>query len=513
MSKCKFCQAELEEDSLICPSCGGDNSPASEPAPSEETPAPETTTPETAAPAEPAETAPEETPETASEEAPSEDAAPVEAAPAESAETQSAPIKEGIKSPGKIALAVAAVVVLLAVLIALVVAGTGSKDAAETTAPTTAETVPATIPADGNPDDVTCKGSYTDSDEAVLADRDTVVATIGDSTLTNSQLQVYYWMEVQGFLTSYGGYAPYFGLNPSQSLDTQLCPQAEGLTWQQYFLQSALNNWQQMQAMSTQATEEKLTMDDESKSYLENLDSTLEEIAKSYSIDVDELMLKNFGAGADVEDYRHFQQLYHTGYPYFNHKTSQLVPTDKDLEDFFAAHEQDYANGGLTKEDTFVDVRHILLMVEGGTTDDEGKTTYSDEEWAACQQEAQQVLDTWLAGDKTEESFAQLATEKTEDPGSQTTGGLYERVPEGQMVQAFNDWCFDESRKSGDYGLVKTEYGYHVMYFVRSYPQWTYFTQRDWVNEKTQQMISELVQEYPMEVSYEKIRLGDVGMG
>ena len=34
------------------------------------------------------------------------------------------------------------------------------------------------------------------------------------------------------------------------------------------------------------------------------------------------------------------------------------------------------------------------------------------------------------------------------------------------MVKAFNDWCFDESRQPGDTGIVKTSYGYHVMYFV-----------------------------------------------
>ncbi len=33
------------------------------------------------------------------------------------------------------------------------------------------------------------------------------------------------------------------------------------------------------------------------------------------------------------------------------------------------------------------------------------------------------------------------------------------------MVQAFNDWCFDGSRKPGDTGIVETNYGYHVMYF------------------------------------------------
>ena len=34
------------------------------------------------------------------------------------------------------------------------------------------------------------------------------------------------------------------------------------------------------------------------------------------------------------------------------------------------------------------------------------------------------------------------------------------------MVTNFNDWCFDESRQAGDTGIVETEYGYHVMYYV-----------------------------------------------
>ena len=34
------------------------------------------------------------------------------------------------------------------------------------------------------------------------------------------------------------------------------------------------------------------------------------------------------------------------------------------------------------------------------------------------------------------------------------------------MVTNFNDWCFDESRKTGDTGIVESTYGYHVMYYV-----------------------------------------------
>ena len=46
-------------------------------------------------------------------------------------------------------------------------------------------------------------------------------------------------------------------------------------------------------------------------------------------------------------------------------------------------------------------------------------------------------------------------------------------VTEGSMVEEFNDWCFDSSRKAGDTDIVKTDYGYHIMYYVgRTTPQW-----------------------------------------
>ena len=114
-----------------------------------------------------------------------------------------------------------------------------------------------------------------------------------------------------------------------------------------------------------------------------------------------------------------------------------------------------------------VNVRHILVSFEGGTTDETtGTTTYSDKEKQLAKVKADEILASFTAGEQTEEAFAALATEKTTDPGSKETGGLYENVYPGQMVTAFNDWCFDSARKTGDTGIVETEYGYHIMYFV-----------------------------------------------
>ena len=114
-----------------------------------------------------------------------------------------------------------------------------------------------------------------------------------------------------------------------------------------------------------------------------------------------------------------------------------------------------------------VDVRHILVQPEGGTKDDDGNITYSDEEWEACRKEAQALLDQYLAGEKTADAFGALANEHSDDQnGKVTNGGLYEDVYKGDMVAAFDQWIFDDSRVPGETGLVKTPYGYHVMYFV-----------------------------------------------
>ena len=131
------------------------------------------------------------------------------------------------------------------------------------------------------------------------------------------------------------------------------------------------------------------------------------------------------------------------------------------------------SNGGLYqyigKNDmATVDVRHILIMPEGGTKDESGTSiTYSDEEWEACRVKAQALLDQYLAGEKTEDAFGAMANEHSQDQdGKVTNGGLYEDVYEGQMVKPFEEWIFDGSRQAGDTGLVKSQFGYHVMYFV-----------------------------------------------
>lgn len=99
-------------------------------------------------------------------------------------------------------------------------------------------------------------------------------------------------------------------------------------------------------------------------------------------------------------------------------------------------------------------VRHILISVSD-TTDEEAM--------AEAQAKAEDILAQFEAGEQTEDAFAALAKENSADNADE--GGLYENIHPGQMVDAFDDWCYDASRQVGDTGIVQTQYGFHVMYF------------------------------------------------
>lgn len=148
--------------------------------------------------------------------------------------------------------------------------------------------------------------------------------------------------------------------------------------------------------------------------------------------------------------------------------TSIEVPTTvtdengEDLETVSAYYVVMYT-GKNDNETDLINVRHILVGFSGDQNED---GTYTDEAKEAARTSAEEILAEWKSGDATEDSFAELANTKSTDTGSNTNGGLYENVYPGQMVAAFNDWCFDADRKAGDTGIVETSYGYHVMYFV-----------------------------------------------
>ena len=508
MKKCHYCGEEFDEELTVCPACGKEQ-PENVPVPGEAEASPDTAqeaAAEVAVPVEAAQNASESTP-----------AADAQSAP------EAAPVKKGVASASAIALGAAIVLLLAAILAVLILNGKDTavqpealaSEAATQTAESTeaAETTEATIPADGNPDDVTCKGSYTVSDEEVKAANGEAVATAGDSTLTNGQLQILYWRSVQNFYAQYGTYAQYFGLDHTQSMDTQVCGVADGLTWEQYFLQDALNNWTIFEAVAQQAREAGFQMSDENREQMNTMEEGLLETATNNGFtDITAMIARNFGAGATLEDDKSFWEMYFLSSDYYNEITGSFAPTAEEIAEYFNTHEAEYADNGLDKTTSSVDVRHILILPEGATIETVTTEEFSDEAWAAGEQKAQEILDQWLSGDKTEDGFATLAHENSADTGSNTNGGLYSGVTKGQMVEAFNDWCFDSSRQVGDYGIVKTQYGYHIMYFCGSQLLWESQAESDLLAQLSNDFINNAVEAADVKIDYSAIKLGFVDM-
>ncbi|MBQ2861351.1 MAG: peptidylprolyl isomerase [Oscillospiraceae bacterium] len=102
-----------------------------------------------------------------------------------------------------------------------------------------------------------------------------------------------------------------------------------------------------------------------------------------------------------------------------------------------------------------VDVRHVLVAPEDSSNETAWQTALAD---------AEKYKAEWEEMGATEEAFAEIAAKYSVD-SSAVNGGLYENVFKGQMVDEFEDWCFDSARKAGDSDIVKTSYGYHIMYF------------------------------------------------
>ena len=120
-----------------------------------------------------------------------------------------------------------------------------------------------------------------------------------------------------------------------------------------------------------------------------------------------------------------------------------------------------YFKERVTPKYNMVNIRQIL--VQPTETAEDG--SYTEAGWNQAKANAEKYL-TDFNGNPSEGTFKTLAAMHNMDPGSKESDGLYENVYRGQMVEPFDEWCFDAARLPGDIGVVKTDYGYHLIYFI-----------------------------------------------
>ena len=223
---CKFCNAEIQEDFKICPYCGKNLTE-------------------------------EEISEAVEEQVVVAETTEEEVTPV------AAPVEEYFpkKKVWPLVLAIVGAVAALAVLAAVLLNSMGIR----------------LLP---KPNDIHKKDVYTVADENAAKYKDAVVATSNGKELTNTQLQIYYRMQVMDFLNYYGDYVSYLSLDLSKPLGEQPCYYDDTLTWEQYFLKIAIETWHNYQTLASLAEEAEFTLSEDWQKSLDDLHASLEEQAK-----------------------------------------------------------------------------------------------------------------------------------------------------------------------------------------------------------------------------------------
>jgi foldase protein PrsA len=128
---------------------------------------------------------------------------------------------------------------------------------------------------------------------------------------------------------------------------------------------------------------------------------------------------------------------------YYADQMKNTTATDEEIKKFYDENVQAFQQ---------VTVKHVLFMTIDQATNQPLPQDKQDE----SKKKAEDVLAKIKAGT----NIADMAKQYSEDPGSKDNGGEY-TFGRGEMVKEFEDWSFNA--KVGDVGVVKTDYGYHVI--------------------------------------------------
>ncbi|MGA8044035.1 MAG: peptidyl-prolyl cis-trans isomerase [Terracidiphilus sp.] len=164
--------------------------------------------------------------------------------------------------------------------------------------------------------------------------------------------------------------------------------------------------------------------------------------------------------------------------------------TQQEIQQYYTAHQSEYTMPEQSR------ARHILIKVAPGA---DAKTD------AAAKAKAESILKQLQGG----ASFSDLAKKNSDDPGSKDSGGELGFAQRGRMVPEFDKAIF--SQPIGQYSIVKTQYGYHIVQVeerqaahTQTLPEVTPTIQATLVREKT----AAAQENYARELTSEAIKNG-----
>ena len=120
-----------------------------------------------------------------------------------------------------------------------------------------------------------------------------------------------------------------------------------------------------------------------------------------------------------------------------------ITVSEDDIKSYYDAHMDEFTTPEM------VQVRHILIKVDAGASEDEKKK---------AREKVEDILNKINSG----EDFAKLASEFSDDSMTNPKGGDLGFVPRGRLVKPFEDVAF--TLKPGEVSeIVETPFGYHII--------------------------------------------------
>ncbi len=301
---------------------------------------------------------------------------------------------------------------------------------------------------------------YTSLGKTGIFQKTTIAATVNNHELTAAELGFFYmdainyahnqWQETYGEYTD--SMLKMMGLDLSASLGSQIYNAETGDTWADYFIEAAIENARTTYAVyDTAMADENYTLSEEAKTNMEEENALMPEYAELfYGGDVDGYIEALYGAGADFEGFKAYNEVVTTVTDYQNTYYDALTYDDATVSAFETEHYNDY--NSYTFVSKFLD--HTDFLGEG-LKDENGNVTHTEAETKAALDAAKATAET-LASAKTAEEFDRLiaaldiySDNKEEAVSEKITNALLPTVYED-----LQDWLAADGRKEGDTTVI-----------------------------------------------------------
>lgn len=298
-----------------------------------------------------------------------------------------------------------------------------------------------------------------------LATHETYVVVNGEA-VNKVEFDYQYNLTKNNYITQYGSYLTYFGLDTSKDLSTQMY--SDTLTWQDYFEQNAVESLKQNKALMAEAKAAGFTYDttDEYNTFKE----TIKTSAASAGISEKEYVRSIYGSYATmgrIEEYVKNDMVMNA---YYQKLQEDNAPSDDEIQSYYEENKATYdsVDYRLTtiEADLPTEPTELADPVEETAADTTG-TTDGTAATGSTQDTAYQPSDAEIA--KAMEDAKVLA-----DDAEQTVakdGEAHENEKKSSVNYLISDWLFDDARKAGDTTVITNDnsHCYYAVAFEKRY--------------------------------------------